>query len=1118
MADKLGVDNVLNEVLRKLGEEKYEYLKPLGSGGFSNVYLVSHKIFNEKHVLKVMRTTHILKSVKKQDGRPTQKKFDEIKKRFITEAKLYKKIDHPNVVKIHDVDFIETENSKNKIPYLIMQYVEGISLEKILANKKALKIEDILTISEGILSGLDFIHKEKIIHRDIKPANILLEKESGKAILIDLGIAMDKLTNEKLTASGQLWGTPHYTAPERFEDRSTLGPWTDLYSFGILLFEMAAGKLPYDGTIEEIINGHINKPVPDIRALNPSLPVGFENIIERAMAKNPRERYENAMEFLSDLQKITNTVTVYDNQQTYITTTVVGSIPVANYEQINKGSKPLPAIPGEYKEWVLKFHSKIESDPFIKKGEGDNVNLQDVYISIETKNPFYIDKATWMTADEIRKRKRQKESEQVEKKYKKKTFIDIEELIGLKKCILLQGGAGTGKTTLIKHLAYTIIHDTCMDYLKGYLPVMIFLKDFWRVYKKQLETTNEQLKFKDLMPLYLERTGCKLSWEIILDFLEHERVLFLFDGLDEVPENLRDDLVEIIAQFQFDHKTNRFLITSRAHGIEGKAKSRFGDDLFEIQPLDEKKVAIFIKKWCQAVSEHNARTGQSTSEGLIAAIRRNENIAAFTENPLLLTAVCILYRDTNQLSNQRADLYNRIILNLVYRRFHDPGNPDKENKVLEFLMRLAFETQDKNSRIIELDDALDALKQNFTREADETASGYKRRIRELFREIEPACGLLTPLKSGELEFTHLTFQEFLAARYIEYTDKDWTPYLGRGWWEETLLLYMGLINLTSKSKSNEMVEQLLKRDHTYMAAKALCEFHPKRRYERLASLTRDRLYEIMNSDSEIKERFQAGVLVGNLGDTRFSEDKDNMVLVPSGEFIRGSERFENTKPVQRIFLDAYMIGKYTVTNFEFKRFIDDNGYHKEEFWTAEGWKWRKDEDITEPFFWYDSKWNGLNFPVVGISWFEAVAYANWLAKLTGKSYRLPKEAEWEKAARGSDDREYPWGNDFDKSLCNTDELNLGQTCPVGIFQGGKSVYGCLDMAGNVWEWCADFYSMEYYKDSPLNNPTGSTYGSNPVVRGGSWCNGPVSCSTMFQGFVPAVNRLITLSFRLAMWL
>ncbi|UCH94180.1 MAG: hypothetical protein JSV88_28455 [Candidatus Aminicenantes bacterium] len=205
-----------------------------------------------------------------------------------------------------------------------------------------------------------------------------------------------------------------------------------------------------------------------------------------------------------------------------------------------------------------------------------------------------------------------------------------------------------------------------------------------------------------------------------------------------MPENLRDDLVEIIARFQFDHKDNRYLITGRAHGIEGKAKSRFGDDLFEIQPLDEKKVAIFIKKWCQAVSGNNARAGQSTAEGLITDIRRNENIAAFTENPLLLTAVCILYRDTHQLSNQRADLYNRVILNLVYRRFHDPGNPDKENEVLEFLMRLAFGAQEKNSRIIELDDALEALKQTFTRGADETASKYKRRIRELFREIEPA--------------------------------------------------------------------------------------------------------------------------------------------------------------------------------------------------------------------------------------------------------------------------------------------------------------------------------------------------------------------------------------------
>jgi formylglycine-generating enzyme required for sulfatase activity len=240
-----------------------------------------------------------------------------------------------------------------------------------------------------------------------------------------------------------------------------------------------------------------------------------------------------------------------------------------------------------------------------------------------------------------------------------------------------------------------------------------------------------------------------------------------------------------------------------------------------------------------------------------------------------------------------------------------------------------------------------------------------------------------------------------------------------------------------------------------------------------------------------------------------------MVRVPAGEFIRGSDKDDRSKPVKKIFLDAFAMGLYPVTNREYKGFVDDNGYNREEFWLAEGWAWRQDRKVTEPGYWYDRQWNGPNFPVVGVSWYEAAAYAAWLSKVKGKSYRLPTEAEWEKAARGSDGREYPWGNEFDNNKCNSDESGLNRTGPVGIFPDGQSPYGCFDMAGNVWEWCADWYDEKYYKKCPAKNPPGPAAGSQRVFRGGSWFFVAERCACAFRRYLRPVLRGYNLGFRLA---
>lgn len=196
------------------------------------------------------------------------------------------------------------------------------------------------------------------------------------------------------------------------------------------------------------------------------------------------------------------------------------------------------------------------------------------------------------------------------------------------------------------------------------------------------------------------------------------------------------------------------------------------------------------------------------------------------------------------------------------------------------------------------------------------------------------------------------------------------------------------------------------------------------------------------------------------------KDGAKMVWVPSGNFLMGDDTgSECEKPQHTVYLGGYWIYKYEVTVAQYRKFCAATGEHMP---CAPEWGWNDDS------------------PIVISSWDEADAYARWA------DARLPTEAEWEKAARGTDGRRYPWGNDWDKSRCNSWESGLSRTASVGSYPSGASPYGCQDMAGNVWEWCQDWYDSSYYSRTPAggwNDPQGPSSGSYHVLRGGSWNDG-----------------------------
>jgi len=220
-----------------------------------------------------------------------------------------------------------------------------------------------------------------------------------------------------------------------------------------------------------------------------------------------------------------------------------------------------------------------------------------------------------------------------------------------------------------------------------------------------------------------------------------------------------------------------------------------------------------------------------------------------------------------------------------------------------------------------------------------------------------------------------------------------------------------------------------------------------------------------------------------------------MVAIPAGDFVRGSQSGEGNpdeRPQRSISLSAFAVDRLPVTNRDFARFIDDGGYRRPELWQREGWFWSHWGGHRGPFWWWGDPEGGAapvpagpefpEHPVVGVTWYEADAYARWAGK------RLPTEAEWEKASRGTDGRRFPWGDAFDPERANTREGGRGTLEPVGARTGNVSPYGVHDLAGNCFEWCLDWYDADAYGLLPTDNPRleQGTRRRRKVCRGGAF--------------------------------
>jgi hypothetical protein len=588
--------------------------------------------------------------------------------------------------------------------------------------------------------------------------------------------------------------------------------------------------------------------------------------------------------------------------------------------------------------------------------------------------------------------------------------------------------------------------------------------------------------------------GWGLGADYFLEKMNSGDAVVMLDGLDEAPErDRREHASRLFEHATAEYKKCRFVVTTRPQSYVGGALLS-GFHEARIEPLDEEAVHTFLDRWCRGIYPESRQMAEEHRDELAGALRAVPEIRKMTRNPVMLTALAVVHWNEKRIPEQRADLYDSILTWLSRQREKRPGR-EKAERTLTLLAELAIAMQnDPRGRQVRVGApwAAEALAAHFgpAPEAERTAHAAQ------FLEEEMADSGIVVSRGGELQFWHLTFQEYLAAVAIAgKPDQEQVQILfedgkaHRPEWRETVLLLAGVLRVKQgKAKVDGVATAILDRAGSRLADQARAadlmgaivndlkpfDYQPPAplRYQALMDATLGVFERESVKRVEFAVRLAAAEALGQAGDPRLS--REDWIRIDGGK--SGLKLFE--------------IGKYPVTVQEYARFMEAGCYYDKQWWKAGGFFGR----AGSPEEWYRQK-EHPNWPVTRVNWYEASAYAAW----TGG--RLLTEAEWERAARGEQGREYPWGNEEpDATRANYYETGPKQATPVGLYPCGVTPEGVEDMAGNVWEWTESWYNERQ---------------TAKVLRGGSWYNSASSLQAWFRGYNVPDGRGADVGFRVA---
>ncbi len=683
------------------------------------------------------------------------------------------------------------------------------------------------------------------------------------------------------------------------------------------------------------------------------------------------------------------------------------------------------------------------------------------------------------------------------------------------------------------------------------LPVLVVLRDFAARGLPPAGQAASASHLWDFVAAELDAAELDDCAPHLRQVLRERGGLLLLDGLDEVPEaeRRREQIKQAVEDFAAAFPRCRVLVTSRTYAYQQQAWRLPGFAEAVLAPFGTGQMRRFVDRWYAHIAQlrgMHAADAQGSAELLKRAIFGSDRLRALAERPLLLTLMASLHAwRSGSLPDKREQLYADMVDLLLHwwegsKVVHDAQGKiivqqrslaewidvDRD-KVRGLLERLAYQVHESQPDVVGAADVPEG----------ELLSGLMRLSQNPEVSNNPAllvgylsqrAGLLLPRGVGVYTFPHRTFQEYLAACHL--TDHDYYPdkvaELARAdpnRWREVALLAGAKSAGGSGFALWALVEALCDHDlpagaeqpepdawGALLAGQALVESadlsNVSERNRIKVERVQTHLVRVLEAGRlPAVERALGGRILARLGDPRPGvrvrpDGLPDIVWreVPAGPFVMGSRRkdgmaYSDEKPQHRnkSITEDYLISRYPITNAQFTSFVQTGGYREQRYWTQAGWASKEREGWPEPRD-YGEPFNLPNHPVVGVSWYEALAFCRWLTGQlrqageldTDKEITLPTEAHWEKAARGTDERIYPWGDKPNPDWANYSDTGIGATSAVGCFPGGASLYKVEDLSGNVWEWCRTKWEGNY-KNYRNDNDLEAGDEVRRVLRGGA---------------------------------